>query len=161
MHPNKHLIIIISAVAFASAFGATEQEKIPAFDSTFTFLTATTDIKPTEIGAAINALLDKCDRVEAKLLPAKGTKVGSTLPIDKGVVSRLKLPLGTAIYQKTDLCYCVSYPSFSFYKGGRLLVSMSFPHGHKIRFSGRSLSGDYEVGEAVVQEATSILNSTK
>lgn len=159
MSPNRSALIIITTLALASVISAIEVEKFPPIE--FKPLSPATQLKDTEIGSAITTILDSCDRVEAKLIPAKGTKREPTMPVDQSVITPLKASLGVALYEKKDYCFCVSYPSYSFYKGDRCLMTLSFPHGHKIRISGGSLSGDYEVGEDVVQKVTSILTSSK
>lgn len=156
MYSNKSFVILMSTLALSSACMATELAASHACATNS--VSETKDLKAAEIGTALSALLDTCDRVEATLLNTIDKKT-SILPVDKDVIAKLKTPLGSAPYKVQAHCFCFSYPSYSFFQGDKLVLTLSFHHGHKIRISGETLTGDYEVGENTVKAARAILNS--
>lgn len=157
MHPKKLLFLGIAVFAFSTLCTATEADKYQSME--FKPLIASKDLTAWEIGPELAKILASSDRIEVKHLQLKGSKEVSTSIVDKAAIGRLLFLLGMSLFQKKEACWCIAYPSYSFYKGDKLLISLSFPHGKKVRVSGGSLSGDYDIGEAAIQKATAILNS--
>lgn len=57
--------------------------------------------------------------------------------------------LAGARYEPADYCFCANELTFTLLKGNDLLTEFEITHSEKLRFSGRLVSGDFTVGQAV------------
>ena len=70
---------------------------------------------------------------------------------------------GAAGWWKHPPCLCVAYPEARFYREGKQILSLSVPHGSKLRCYSerRSSSGDFGVKEERARQILSMLMTKK
>ena len=70
---------------------------------------------------------------------------------DSQWLERLKQLLAAADGKPASYCFCINYPQIELLNQAGPIASMEVPHGNKLRFSGETFSGDFDVDPKIAK----------